>query len=151
MPNLQISLQEANWIAGIVYYLVGSVGIALAAYSYRRNSRLEEARWLLRLFEKFYEEPRYKTIRDALDCDIESGAHSVSDLVSRESADFTDYLNFFEFVAVLVQSRQISRRQIERLFQYYLECIKMHKAVREYIADKGKGYEQLRALLSLER
>ena len=149
MPNLQISLQEANWIAGVLYYVVGSVGIAIAAYSYRRNSRLEEARWLLRLFEKFYEEPRYKTIREALDCDVENQV--VSDLVSREGAEFTDYLNFFEFVAVLVQSRQISQGQIERMFQYYLECIKKHKAVREYIADKGKGYEQLRVLLSLER
>ena len=70
---------------------------------------------------------------------------SVDKLVIEEPAEFTDYLNFFEFVAVLGKSGQLKENEIEDLFRYYLDCLEKNRKVREYIA--GRGYEHLDRLL----
>ena len=87
-----------------------------------------------------------KEVRDTLDCD---GGESpqVEQLVKSESKLFTDYLNFFEFVAVLGKSKQLAKGGVEDLFGYYLNCLAKSRPVRAYIADKEKGYEHLDRLL----
>jgi hypothetical protein len=92
-------------------------------YVYFTNSRLRRAEWLASLYEKFYERPELKVVREVLDC--EGGQ--------------------FEFVAVLRKSGQLTQEEIEDLFHYYLDCIENCRAVRAYIAKKG--YEQLDRLL----
>lgn len=89
---------------------------AFVAYRvYRFNSRLECAKWLNTLYEKFYEKDELKKVRDILDCDGgESSA--VEEPVRSESKEFTDYLNFFEFVAVLGKSKQLAKGGVEDLF-----------------------------------
>jgi hypothetical protein len=79
-----------------------------------------------------------------LDCEGGQSA-GIDNLVNEESAGFTDYLNFFEFVAVLRKSNQLTDEQIEDLFGYYLDCLESCQAVRTYVAKKG--YEQLDRLL----
>ena len=79
---------------------IGTMVAALTAvFVYLRNSKLERAKWALSLYEKFYERQELKKIRDILDNDTDHA--DVSSLVIKCSADFTDYLNFFEFVAFL--------------------------------------------------
>ena len=120
---------------------------AFVAYRvYRFNSRLECAKWLNTLYEKFYEKDELKKVRDILDCD---GGESpaVEELVRSESKEFTDYLNFFEFVAVLGKSKQLAKGGVEDLFGFYLHCLAKSHVVRAYIAEKAKGYEQLDRLL----
>ena len=116
---------------------------AFVAYRvYRFNSRLECAKWLNTLYEKFYEKDELKKARDILDCD--SGeSPGVEELLQSESKEFTDYLNFFEFVAVLGKSKQLAEGGVEDLFGYYLNCLAKSRRVRAYIADKAKGYEHL--------
>jgi len=81
---------------------------AFVAYRvYRFNSRLERAKWLNTLYEKFYEKNELKKVRDILDCDS-SESPAVEELVRSESKEFTDYLNFFEFIAVLSKSKQLA-------------------------------------------
>ena len=58
-----------------------------------------------------------------------------------EPSEFTDYLNFFEFVAVLEKSGQLKSNEIEDLFHYYLDCLEKSPKIREYLA--AKGYEHL--------
>jgi hypothetical protein len=53
-----------------------------------------------------------------LDCEASDSAGVVK-LVSEEPFEFTDYLNFFEFVAVLWKSGQLKPDEIEDLFRYY--------------------------------
>jgi hypothetical protein len=120
---------------------------AFVAYRvYRFNSRLERAKWLNTLYERFYEKDELKKVRDILDCD--SGeSPAVDELVRSESKEFTDYLNFFEFVAVLSKSKQLAEGGVEDLFGYYLDCLAKSRQVRAYIADKAKGYEHLDRLL----
>lgn len=124
---------------------LGTVAAAIyAAFVYRNNSRLERARWASTLYEKFYERKDLKKVRDALDC--EQGTKQVEALVSMEESDYTDYLNFFEFVAFLNHRGQLTREEVEDLFGYYLRCLTRHDTVRRYV--KEKGYERLDALLT---
>jgi hypothetical protein len=137
----------------IVYMMmatVSAVGTALAAgfaaFVYRRNSALERAKWASGLYEKFYEATTLKQMRDRLD--RLNDWDSVSEIVVREEPAFTDYLNFFEFIAFLRASRQLKDSEIEALFGYYLDCLNRHDRVKQYISNPANGYEGLNNLLT---
>jgi hypothetical protein len=117
-----------------------------AIYVFFSNLRLQRAKWLAELYAKFYERSDLKQVREALDCEAVD-LPEIGNLVENESPEFTDYLNFFEFVAVLKNSRQLTEREIDDLFGYYLDCLEKCRPVRKYIAAKAKGYEQLDKLL----
>jgi hypothetical protein len=142
-------LDETVKIAQIVSYLFGAIAALLAFFVYWANSRRERARWAESLYEKFFERPELKVVRDLLDC--EGDDQEVRDLVGAGEYDFTDYLNFFEFVAYLQKSRQLSAADVKALFEYYLQCLKKHTVVMEYIGDKANGYEYLNELLGANR
>ena len=129
---------------------IGALGTLVAAIyavrTYRRSQRLEESRFLVQLYEKFFESVSYKAIREALDCGSE--APGVADLVTQESREFTDYLNFFEMVAVLIRQKQVSFTNVESLFDYYLGCLKKHRSVYAYIKEPSNGFEELSTLLA---
>jgi hypothetical protein len=120
--------------------IVGGVAVVFAFLQYRANSRLERARWLASLYEKFYEKDQLKGVRQILDS-ADRDASEINKLVTDESPEFTDYLNFFEFVAVLEKSGQLKSNEIEDIFHYYLDCLEKSPKIREYLA--AKGYEHL--------
>jgi hypothetical protein len=137
----------------IVYMIAGAisaVGTVLAAvfaaFVYQRNSTFERAKWAWSLYEKFYEGTTLKQVRDKLDCinDLDS----VNEIVIREESAFTDYLNFFEFIAFLRISKQLKGSEIDALFGYYLDCLNRHDRVKRYIANPENGYEGLARLLA---
>jgi len=138
-----------NVIVSLAAKIITTVGGLLAAfwaiYVYNRNSRVRHAEWLLSLYEKFYES-ELREIREILDC-VNGDSDHVTEVVSGERRDFTDYLNFLEFVAVLQKSNQLIDGEVEDLFCYYLDCLQKCRDVRNYIADKTNGYEQLGRLL----
>ena len=131
---------------GALAALVGAVGALFAIKNYGRNSRLERARWLESLYTKFYEEKELKEVRRHLDCETGTSPE-IENMVDQESEGLTDYLNFFEFVALLWKSGQLQQDEIEDLFGYYLDCLDKSRKVRAYIALPAKGYEQLEKLL----
>ncbi len=120
--------------------IVGGVAVVFAFLQYRANSRLERARWLASLYEKFYEKDHLKGVRQILDS-ADRDVSEINKLVTDEPSEFTDYLNFFEFVAVLQKSGQLKSNEIEGLFHYYLDCLEKSPKIREYLA--AKGYEHL--------
>jgi hypothetical protein len=132
-----MTLTDISAIAGAVAALFA---IYWGLYQYSRNSRLERARWLASLYEKFYEKENLKKVRQILDSETENSSEA-DRLISEEAPEFTDYLNFFEFVAVLKKSRQLKSNEIEDLFHYYLDCLETSPKIREYLA--AKGYEHL--------
>jgi len=143
-----------NWkdrveVVYMVMATISATGTALAAgfaaFVYRRNSALERAKWASSLYKKFYEATTLKQMRDRLDCLNE--LDSVNEIVIREEPTFTDYLNFFEFIAFLKASRQLKDSEIEALFGYYLNCLKRHDRVKQYISNPENGYEGLAKLL----
>lgn len=84
-------------------------------------------------------------MRDLLDSGSDSA--EVVRMVEKDLADWTDYLNFFEFVLYLQASKQLYERDIDALFGYYLGCLKKHPCVVTYVKDKGKSFEYLRRQL----
>src|ERR1700760_4985215 len=107
-------LNHIKDIAQIVSYLVGAFAAFAAALNYRKSSRVERAKWLASLYDKFYERDLLKRIREALDCSAHE-ATSVDELVQNEGSEFTDYLNFFEFVAYLTEAGQLSKRDVDAM------------------------------------
>ena len=139
------TLEIVSLIAG-TFSAIGTVLAAgFAAFVYYRNSAFERAKWASNLYEKFYEEITLKQLRDKLDCVKDSD--SVNEIVIREESAFTDYLNFFEFIAFLKSSKQLKDSEIEALFGYYLDCLNRHDRVRQYVSNPENGYEGLARLL----
>jgi hypothetical protein len=130
-----------------VFAAIGTIGAAIyAVIVYKRNLMVEHAKWISSLYEKFYERPELKKVRDSLDC--EANHEQVDELVLKEQkgqGDLSDYLNFFQFVAFLESSEQLTREEIKDMFNYYLRCLKRHDRVRKYI--KESGYERLDSFL----
>lgn len=123
---------------------IGTFAAALvAAFTYRRNAGIERAKWSLSLYEKFYERPDLKFIREIIDSDADH--ENVIQLVLKCPPEFTDYLNFFEFVAFLERKGQLSREELEALFDYYIKCLKRHPRVLTFIKDNG--FEELKKML----
>lgn len=139
IPLLQLIFNGISALATI-----GTIFAAIyAVMVYKRNSRLERAKGVSSLYEKFYERPELKKVRDLLDC--ETDHEQVNELVLRGQADLADYLNFFQFVAFLESSKQLTTEEIKDMFNYYLQCLKKHGRVRKYIKDNG--YKRLDSLL----
>jgi len=97
------------------------------------------------LYSRFFEKSELKQVRDTLDCDSDDA--KVNALVTEESSGWTDYLNFFELVAYLRESKQLAAEDVKALFEYYIGCLKRHRVVVEYIRDETKGFKYLRRLL----
>ena len=131
--------------AQLASYAVGIIAAVLAVWTYRSNSRRERAKWAVQLYEKFYETELYKEMRNKLDCPADS--KEVIDIVRQESFAFTDLLGFFELVAVLADNKQLSKRDVLDLFDYYLRCLGRHAAVVSYINEPVNGFEHLSRFL----
>jgi hypothetical protein len=137
-------------IAQAFYYTVAPIAILFVAIGYWRGKRLEAAKWAFQLYEKFYEKDTFKKIRAILDSE-ESEQSVIDELVRNEPSKFTDYLNFFEFIAYLKRRGQISDSDVDALFSYYIGCLKERASVYNYIQDPDKGYEHLSELLAERR
>lgn len=128
---------------------VTPLGMLIAAFwalwTYHKSVRLARARWMKELYEKFYEQPQLKDVREQLDSGDEQ---KIFKLVKDESSSFTDYLNFFEFLGYLEKSKQVSRGDTLGLFRYYLQNLKTHPEIMEYVEDPKNGFEALRKMLS---
>lgn len=135
-------------MAGILLGWLTPIGTLVAAFwavwTYQKSVKLARAKWMKELYEKFYEQQQLKPVREQLDGGDEQ---TVTKLVRDEDQSFTDYLNFFEFLAYLEESGQVSRADMLGLFGYYLENLKSSRAVREYVNKPAKGFEKLQKLL----
>lgn len=141
-----MSLDHAVKLVQIFSYLAGAVAAISAFLVYHSNSRRERARWVENLYSRFFEKSELKEIRDKLDCDANDAI--VDALVTQESSAWTDYLNFFELVAYLQESKQVAAEDVSALFQYYLGCLRKHRAVMDYIGNESKGFKYLRNLIT---
>lgn len=140
-----LTLKDWKAIAELVSFVVGAVAAIIAVMTYRSNAKRERAKWVAQLYEKFYEGDRYKNMREKLD-DAQN-AEEIEALVNKESAEFTDYLNFFELVTFLAKTDQLLESDVLLLFRYYLRCLKDQKAVMKYLNNQKNGFEQLSGFL----
>jgi hypothetical protein len=129
------------WI-GLVGLVIASGGGIVAIATYLRDVRIKQTDWLYQLFEKFYEKPQYKSMRRILDNDqspdfarLRSAIAQLEDTQVHE--DFVDFLNFFEFICNLAESRRMSRSDMNRLFDYYLGMLSRRDFVISYCREQG--------------
>ena len=146
LHSIWANTQQIFHLCAAVSALFAAVTVAIGACTYWRNSRLERARWLSSLYSKFYEALDLKMIRETLDCTPPNGP-AVQKLVHDEDARFTDYLNFFEFMAYLKACGQLSKKDVTAMFDYYLRVLSKHEDVRKYVMDDRNGYGYLKELL----
>jgi len=141
----------SGWVeaAKTVAELVTAAGVLAAGFwavwIYHSQLKVERAKWFKELYEKFYQDDRLRIIRDRLDTD---DCAAIARLVGDEPPEFTDYLNFFEFLGYFKECGQITWREVDGFFDYYLRILANNDDLRNYILDPSKGFEKLRALLS---
>lgn len=123
----------------------GLLAVVIAALGYFKQSKIKKGEWLQLLFEKFYENNSYKESRKWIDNgDIEKKI-TLDDAISDDEEKFTDFLNFFEFIANLESEKQVSLKDVTNLFDYYLRKIKSSSVCMAWI--KKYGFEKLHSLL----
>lgn len=141
--------------------VVGLITAGLAYRTYYRQARLERLKWLQQLYDSFYNSERYKPVRQIIDFDDMAEVLSLlqkSDYECRQLPEkqrnlldqFTDYLNFFEWIAFLEWKRQLNFKDIDVMFNYYLKRVveidnKHENQISKYMSSSG--YEQFRRLL----
>jgi len=140
-----MSLESVKTVFEIGYYIVAICAAIAAVIVYYQNRRLEQSRWASTFYEKFYEGEKYRNVRVLLDS---SDSQNIEKLVDEESVEFTDYLNFFEHIAIFGESGQLTSTDVEASFRYYLNCLENQPKVRAYIENEEKGYKKMRAYLS---
>ncbi len=122
-------------------------GVYIAAINYRGQRVIKKGEWLQSLFEKFYENLTYKEVRRWLDNkELETKITPDDNFVSDNDEKFTDFLNFFEFIANLEAEHQITITDVQNLFDYYLQKIKHSPICMQWI--KKYGFEKLNILLN---
>ena len=142
------ALNFGTFLVGISAFLGGAWGL----YLYWREQGFRRARWLTDLYTRFYETSRYRKVRRLLDFEQ---TKELSRIIDKDRKDqelngeeiklfdrFTDYLNFFEYILYLKENGQVTGKDYERLFQYYLENLNKPVA-RDYILRPENGFELL--------
>jgi len=111
----------------------------------RDKARADHAAWVTRLYEKFFERSELKKVREEIDCGTRE---AIAAIVQKCDPEFTDYLNFFEYVAYLNANGQLTDSEVEGLFGYYFNCLGQNPDIMGYIENTAThGYEQLAKLL----
>jgi gamma-glutamylcyclotransferase (GGCT)/AIG2-like uncharacterized protein YtfP len=148
-------------LSGIGTIILSSTAV-FAFFSYWREIKRERLKWLQQLYEKFYNQKRYKPVRQRIDFDDLDDLllllHKTRDLAKPPSLEdrnkideFTDYLNFFEWIAFLKSDKQLSFKNLDVMFNYYLtrtlEIDAKHSGkLVKYLIENG--YEKFVELLS---
>jgi hypothetical protein len=79
---LRVHLSDVLGYAQLFAYLAAGGSALFAVFTYRRGVRLERAKWLMALYEKFYERSDLKMARDLLD----SKSDEVLTMIREEAA-----------------------------------------------------------------
>jgi hypothetical protein len=148
-----------SWFIGaksrveVVVYFVSTLAAGFAVWTYWSNERTRRAEWLFTLYQRFFEEDHFKPMRRKLDYTSDPTFTELRSCIATPASnpvleeELVDYLNFFEFVAGLQRSGQLTLDEVAGLFKYYLKILTCDdlKFIREYIREQD--FEQLSALL----
>jgi hypothetical protein len=135
------------YLTGTGTVLVGLMAVYAAIQGvkeYRNRTRTERMRWLEEFYERFYENKRFRVIRQLIDFDDFAGIRSLLERDTLAGAsfdqlerdlfdDFTDYLNFFEMLVYLGNRGQIQREELESMFGYYLRSLTLVSGAEELL------------------
>jgi hypothetical protein len=125
----------------IAAYCTAILGIIFTVITYRNNNRIKRGEWLKSLFEKFFEEGTFSEVRQVIEYEriasfLELDAKKMATNQKNEEL-LVNYLNFFEFVSVLVKNNHVTRDEVIDLFEYYLTAIQRNQFIMQYISQFG--------------
>jgi len=126
----------------VAAYVVGIGAAALSYRQYRKNSARQRTLWIYDLYRRLWDQPSLRSMRLRID---NGDLPSLDALDATQLADFDDYLNFFEFIGYLRQSKELRQGEIETMFDYSMKQIAEIDGISSYLAKYG--YEQTSALL----
>ncbi|MBB5065647.1 hypothetical protein [Granulicella mallensis] len=147
----KFALQWSSLALAGVSAIVAAVSAGIAIRTYQKNTRTKEAEFISQLHRSFFVDETYKKIRNALDDDKKSASSKIDRLVSSESGEFTDFLNFFELAAYFESCGTLSAEAVEAMLGYYLNLLEENRLLRDYVKNPHKGFEYLDKLLSKRR
>ncbi|MEL5848649.1 MAG: hypothetical protein U7M05_04695, partial [Candidatus Igneacidithiobacillus chanchocoensis] len=106
------------------------------------SRRVAKAKWLSKLYNDFYRKRRYHDVRKLLDyIDDENYDDLKNKLVLHTDIDLeekvVDYLNFFHFIFILVETGQITVKDVRSMFKYYISLLGKHDIIRNYMVNEG--------------
>ncbi|MHB8181788.1 MAG: hypothetical protein ACYC45_02420 [Acidithiobacillus ferriphilus] len=125
-----------------LFYLTGLLGFIVGVWTYRASLSLQRAKWLSELYDKFYHQDRYHEMRKTLDYMQPDEIKHLSEALNSHSEnaleeEFVDYLNFFHFIAILVESNQITHKEVNLMFSYYISMLRKHDFIINYMKKEG--------------
>ncbi len=143
--GMEVTLQRFE---GIVYL----VAIATAAFSvlqYWENSKREASKWLHELYRGLYGDQDLQDVLWRLEPENtnDTQLRSLIDQDDTFGSRFDRFLNFFQFVAVLHDRRELDMKDVMSMFKFPLKLIRTRNAVVEYIRKEEYEFRELRALL----
>ena len=133
---------------------------SLAYRDYRTRLLADKSKWLFQLYEKLFESAQYKGVRRKIDygeteeikmlIKLDAENEKFTEAQQGVFDQFTDYLNFFEFLARLKEVGELTSQDISATFDYYLKLLarKRNPEIRQYL--EKEGFESLNKLLLQE-
>ena len=100
------------------------------------------------LHKAFFVDTTYEAMKALLDCDGNEDEAKLKVAVDAQTAEFTDFLNFFELVSYMDSIETLTRDDTEALLGYYLNRLREKETVWAYIRKTSHGFEHLRRLLT---
>lgn len=126
-------------IIKIISFLATAIGLIYVAVGYRNSNKLKRGEWLKDLFDKFYRGTDFAEVRQEIDADkiekyleVDKDGKAAND---KHEEIFVNFLNFFEFIAVLVKRKYLDKDEVKDLFNYYLKSIAKHNFIKKYIEE----------------
>ena len=148
-------LDDVVKYAQILGYSFATIGIIISAYTYKKNIKIKRGEWLKNLFEKFYSETyfgeirrniEYNTLPDFLAVDTAKMPTDEKEKFEKREESFVNYLNFFEFISMLIRQKHINFSESDDMFGYYLKKMNSSQSVKNYIIKYG--FENLENILN---
>jgi hypothetical protein len=153
--------QLADLIIKIVALGATAAGAIFAAVTFDKNRRLEKAKWLTQLHDKFFgKDSQYTEMRKLLDYHDDKAPSQdyilLSNSIENNLNDNIDlqeklltYLNFFEYIATLWKTEQLKPEEIRLMFGYYLKSLRKHKWIMAFLENYSENdFKNIPALIS---
>lgn len=151
-PTVQAALIQAA--PQFLLVVAACIGAGWAVYNHHKRQRLEAARWLQQLYSEFYNSVRFDEMRIGLEyrylgmvAPIIQKRISDRHLVLSQSEQeflrhFDNFLNYFENILYMLESKQVRRSDVLAMFEYWMDLMRSDPfgILRAYTAF---GFERL--------
>ena len=135
-----ITLSELarNWAAAFTLIAALAAGL-FGLFRYLRGERLRQTEQIRSLYAQFFENDRYRRIRfvlaapDSPEFQQLIGELGTGGLPKPLESELIDLLNFFEFVAGLARRGHLARKDVDWMFQNFIDRIIATEPVRAYV------------------